>query len=483
MKALSAASDTVPATSSRTALSLASPATLLIGVSLAVAAPSLLLSAMPGADPWAWLVWGRQIMVHHTLDTTQGPSWKPLPVVFTSVFSLFGDHAAPELWLLVARAGGVAALVLAFMLARRLAVGVSPLLAIAAGVIASLGVLLLPDSANLMAYGYSEPLAVALIFGAVLRHLDHRPGQALALGFVVALLRPETWPLVAAYGVVISRKDRSLRLWALIGAVAVLVFWFVPDWIGAGDPLYGLRRATTLGGGGSRGDLGAALNTAAHLVPATFLLLAVWAVVVAVRRRRWVTVVLGVTSLPWVLGVILLVLVGSVGSSRYMIPPAAIVAVLAGVGAAWGLQASRPTVRNVGVVVLVLATVPFVLSRVHDARESATQLRVEAVLERELPDAIRAAGGRDTLLERGVPTVTGWGLATGMNRPLTWYLDVPLKDVHTLTGRSLQPLRHIRRPVVLFEPLHQAPTSDGRQINVRMLGRTPHWSVVAVEPG
>lgn len=459
---------------------LASPALLLIGVSLAVAAPSLLLRAMPGADPWAWLVWGRQIMEHHTLDTTQGPSWKPLPVVFTSAFSLLGNNAAPELWLLVARAGGVAALVLAFILARRLAAGVSRRLAMAAGVVASLGVLLLPDWPNLMAHGNSEPLAVALIFGAVLRHLDQRTGQALALAFVVALIRPESWPLVAAYGIVVCHKDRSLRLRALVGGLMVLILWFVPDWLGAGDPLYGLRRARAVGAGGGGATLGSALDTAVHVVPATFLLLSLWAVVLAVRRRQWVTVVLGATSLPWIVGVTLSVVVGFQGSnSRFMIPAAAVVSLLAGVGAAWALQAHRLAVRYLAALVLVSATVPFALSRVHDASQSASQLRVQAALERQLPDAIRAAGGRETLLERGAPKVTGSGLAGGMDRPLTWYLDVPLKDVHALLGRDLRP---VRRPLVLFEPLRQAPRRGGSEFHARVLARTSKWDVVAIEP-
>ena len=59
---------------------------------------------------------------HHalSLDTSDGPSWKPLPVVATTVFSLAGN-AAPVLWLLVARAGGLLALAGAAVLGYRLA--------------------------------------------------------------------------------------------------------------------------------------------------------------------------------------------------------------------------------------------------------------------------------------------------------------------------------------------------------------------------
>jgi len=48
-------------------------------------------------------MWGREIG-QLDLVTTGGPSWKPLPVVFTTVFSFFGSDLAPYLWLWLARA-------------------------------------------------------------------------------------------------------------------------------------------------------------------------------------------------------------------------------------------------------------------------------------------------------------------------------------------------------------------------------------------
>ena len=48
-----------------------------------------------------------------------GPSWKPLPVVFTTPLSITGS-AAPALWLIIARAGGLLAVAGAAVLATRL---------------------------------------------------------------------------------------------------------------------------------------------------------------------------------------------------------------------------------------------------------------------------------------------------------------------------------------------------------------------------
>ncbi|HYZ81845.1 MAG TPA: hypothetical protein VE571_11270, partial [Solirubrobacteraceae bacterium] len=95
-------------------------------VALAVGALSLLIPSTPSYDPWSWLVWSRQIIHGHLTITSGGTSWKPLPMIFTIPFALFG-HAAPDLWLVVARAGAFAAAVMVFRLAYRLTLRVGGL--------------------------------------------------------------------------------------------------------------------------------------------------------------------------------------------------------------------------------------------------------------------------------------------------------------------------------------------------------------------
>ena len=90
----------------------------LIALALIVGALSLLFPSTPSYDPWAWIVWGREI-VHLNLQTTGGPTWKPLPMIFTTLFAPFGQ-AEPNLWLLIARAGAFAAVVMAARLGYRL---------------------------------------------------------------------------------------------------------------------------------------------------------------------------------------------------------------------------------------------------------------------------------------------------------------------------------------------------------------------------
>ncbi|MPZ64103.1 MAG: hypothetical protein GEU83_00770 [Pseudonocardiaceae bacterium] len=54
-----------------------------------LASASLALPAMLGYDPWAWQVWGREI-TRGELSTDGGPSWKPLPVLGTTLLAPFG---------------------------------------------------------------------------------------------------------------------------------------------------------------------------------------------------------------------------------------------------------------------------------------------------------------------------------------------------------------------------------------------------------
>ena len=59
---------------------------------LALTALTFLIPSAPTYDPWAWIVWGREIL-HLDLSTVDGPSWKPLPVLLTTPFALFGGLA------------------------------------------------------------------------------------------------------------------------------------------------------------------------------------------------------------------------------------------------------------------------------------------------------------------------------------------------------------------------------------------------------
>ncbi|MDQ6841565.1 MAG: hypothetical protein M3025_03975, partial [Actinomycetota bacterium] len=221
----------------------------LAGGALIIAALSLLIPSTPSYDPWAWLVWGREI-IHLDLHTTGGPTWKPLPVIFTTVFALFGK-AQPDLWLVIARAGAVMAAAMVFRLSFRLTRMLAPgaegrgLLApaVLAGAIASVSLVFSGGFISDNALGYSEGLMTALVLIAVDRHLDGSPRQAFAVGFLAALDRPEIWLFWGPYGLWLAWKDPDARKLVVGLFVLIPVFWFLPEYWGSGHFLRGVNRA------------------------------------------------------------------------------------------------------------------------------------------------------------------------------------------------------------------------------------------------
>src|SRR3954468_11665697 len=158
---------------------------------LALGALTLLAPTTPTYDPWAWLIWGREVL-HLDLNTQYGPSWKPLPVALTTLFALV-PGAAPALWVAVARAGALAAIALGFRVARRLGGGV------AGALLAAAAIALSTDFLRFAAVGDSEGLLLAALLLGVELHLSGRTRGALWAGFAAALLRPESWAFVGAY--------------------------------------------------------------------------------------------------------------------------------------------------------------------------------------------------------------------------------------------------------------------------------------------
>lgn len=231
---------------------------LLLALALGLAALSLLIPSTPSYDPWSWLIWGRETL-HANLQTLGGPTWKPLPVVFTTVLALFG-HVQPDLWLIVARAGAVLAALLTFKLTFRVVWALDDpaglgdpagadrtlmrtLPAALAGLLAMVGLVLTGNLVSDGALGYSEGMLVAAALLAVERHLDGHRHQAFILGFVAALDRPEVWPFWGLYGLWLMWRDPSSRVLVISLAVLTLALWFVPQKLGGGSFTSGVARA------------------------------------------------------------------------------------------------------------------------------------------------------------------------------------------------------------------------------------------------
>src|SRR5436190_8911047 len=210
---------------------------LLVLGCFAIAALSLAGPSVPTQDSWSWIVWGREV-AHLSLDTTAGSSWKPLPVLFTTPFSVFG-HIAPELWLLVARAGGLLAVLFAYRIAARLA---GPPLAIVAGAVAAVS-MASADWVRYLAHGNVEPLSAGLVLGAIDRHLDGHRVQAVVLGMLAALGRPELFPFLLVYAIWALRRGEARPAPVIALLLVVPVLWLGGDWWGSGDPFSGGKKA------------------------------------------------------------------------------------------------------------------------------------------------------------------------------------------------------------------------------------------------
>jgi hypothetical protein len=385
---------------------------------VALAALSLLVTDEPTYDPWAWIIWGRETL-HLDLVTTTGPSWKPLPWLFTTPFALFGD-AAPQLWLVVARAGGLLAFAIAFRLAARLAGPV-------AGVIAAGSLLLADEFVRNFARGNSEGLLVALCLWAIERHLDHRRRDAFVLIFAAALLRPEVWPFWGLYGlwmVTGAWRERLPRLeLALFGGtgVALAVLWFVPEYLGSGDLLRAAARARQPNPDSAAYAavpfLEVFRRSAAVLSIPVYAggLIAVGGALVAWRRGRdpgtaLLRLALAAAATILMVAVAAMTQAGFAGNLRYVALPAAVVCVLAGVGwvdaAGWVRGLGRLPAAAAAALAAAALWVPWVVDDWRSLDESWQLVREEARLYDDLPRMVDELGG-PAAVKRCGPVYTG----------------------------------------------------------------------------
>jgi hypothetical protein len=391
------------------------------GACLALAAGSLALPARPTYDPWAWVVFGRELVGSGLgLSTVAGTGWKPLAVLFTAPLSLFGG-AAPSLWLVVVRTAGLVALVLAFRLAARAGGPV-------AGAIAALALLASSDWLRFLSAGNIEPLVVALMLGAIELHLRGRRGGAFVLGALGGLARPELWPLVAVYAAYLGRRDR--RRWPLaLGVPAMIALWVVPDWLGSGDPLHAFHSAQR------SGEPHALQRSAipwlelvrggAGIAPAPVWVGAAAALAFGWRSRDRAVAALAAVAAAWALPTVAGTALGYPAVPRYLVGPVAIGCVLAGIGlVALVRLPRRPRARAALAVAVAAISVPFVVPRASGLGRQATEAEAWADQSAALWRAVDRAQRRAPVA-RLHPVVEPGAMANG----LAWKLDLRLHDV------------------------------------------------------
>jgi hypothetical protein len=442
----------------------------LAGLALVIAALSLLIPSTPSYDPWAWLVWGREI-VHLNLHTAGGPTWKPLPVIFTTVFSLFGS-AAPDLWLVVARAGALMAVAMTFKVAWRVTrdIVVQPTETRGGArwlVLAPVAFAALVAAASLVnsrgfvtdnALGYSEGLMTALVLIALDRHLDGARRQAFVIGFFAALDRPELWALWGPYGLYLWWKDPRAR--ALVASLFVLVpaLWFLPELWGSGHLFRGVTRAQHVRSNSAalakcpfctefRGHAWPRVMFRIKIVALLAMGAAAWglwrtreswwrrAPLLAGTRGRLVLLVVGAGGWLWWIGIAVLTQAGFSGNDRYLVLGSALISIAGGVGWGWGAVAAatlaarfsgavgRHLVTASGVAValaliVLIAAPPWIGPSVIDVPATHRALVYQAHLREDMTAVVQRLGRRSIL-------ACGTVMTEGFQVPmLAWNLGV-----------------------------------------------------------
>jgi len=397
---------------------------------------SLLLPSVPTYDPWAWIVWGREV-AHLDLDTTGGPSWKPLPVMFTTVFAAFGlvdDAIPPMLWLLVARAGALLAIALVYRLARRLAGEGAK--GVAAGIVAATALLLTPQWLRYMAHGNEAPMAVATMLWAVGRHLDGSRRDALALGVVACLMRPEVFPFLAIYAIWAWREDPATRWVSLTGLVALPLLWLGPEWLGSGNPLAaGAQARSEPSWSLSLQDhpwlqlLGRAHRELGGLLEAGLAV----GVVFAWRRRDRFELALAAGVLVWVGLIAAMTQAGFSGNARYLLPATVVACLITGTATGHVLhELRRSRLAPVCAAIMVALAVPALLQRVPGLQRQARTAGQTAALDHGLARAVARVGGGDAIVRRGAPAAD-----PAFETHLAWLTTLPIGQIERARGSGL----------------------------------------------
>ncbi|MEM8620464.1 MAG: hypothetical protein AAGF73_12165 [Actinomycetota bacterium] len=395
---------------------------IVIGGCAAIAALSLLLPGTLSYDPTGWIVWGRQVG-RLELDTVSGPSWKPLPVMVTTLAGPFGA-AAPELWMWVARTAGLLAVVGVVRLGASLAGPV-------AGALAGALLILTPDAAprfiRTWAEGHDAPATAALAVWAIERHLSGRPRVAYALVVALALLRPEAWPFLLVYAGWLGMTTDVSRTVLTLSLVAIPVLWFGGDLWGAGNALQGATAAQVIPLDLTERTTTALGNVGAMVIVPAWLAAGV-AVVIGVRRRDLVPLAVAALAVAWCAVVSAMAIIfGYAALSRFLLPAAALVCVLAGAGVVQAVRLmSQQRSRIALVAAIVAVSAPFIVVRATGLPNVWNEVRFHDDLGRDLVATIELVGFDP---ETSSCTTVAVEPRSQLQPATAWELDTPLRDV------------------------------------------------------
>ena len=405
----------------------------------------------PGYDPFGWLVWGYQ-SIHLNLNLGGAPSWKPLPLLLTFPYAIFGVHDELWLWMVSSVAISLSGVFFTGRIAYRL-VGVGedgdrrP--AIVAAVFAGAALLGISDYLHIVLSVQSDPMIVTLFVAAWDAYLSGRPRLAFVLGCLGGIGRPEVWSSLIPFTVYLWVKRPDTRKLLIGGWVFILFMWFGIPTITNGRPFIAYQLALR----SPRAVVGNKIIGSFHrFTGLTYLpvqLAALFALAVGWRRRNWRVLLVGASAVIYVLTETALDLKGLPGQPRYIFEPAALEGALAGVAVGWLLiEAKRATTTaiRIGAIVLaaavVLPMVPAAVARMRFEHEDLKHERARTYDIDQLQALINHIGGAERIQRCGHPVNN-----TEFASMTAFFVHLNVGDVGYLPKRELY---HKTYPIVLF---------------------------------
>jgi hypothetical protein len=419
---------------------------VLLGLALVVWAKT-----RPGYDPYGWLVWGYQT-IHLNLNLGGAPSWKPLPLLLTAPFAIFGHY---QLWLWMFSAVGISLLGCVFTarITYRL-VGVrdgDKRPAIIAAVFAGAGLLGIENYLHITLSVQSDPMITTLFLAAWDAYLSGHERLAFVVGCLAGLGRPEVWSTLAPFTLWLWFKHPETRKLLVVGWVVILFGWFGIPTITNGRPFLAEQLALRSPRAPHGNKLIAEFHRFTGLTYLPIQLGALFALGWAWFRRNRIVLVVGLSAVAWFLLEEALVLKGLPGQPRYVFEPAALEIALAGVALGWLLievkRAAQARLR-IGAAVLAVALVgpmvPAAVARVRFEHRDLSHERDRTRVINLLSGTINHLGGYQAIRACGHPVTN-----TEYASLLAWLTKLNVGNVGYLPKREMKK----PYPIVLFTEL------------------------------
>ncbi len=395
------------------------------------------LSQVTGPDPNAWMSWSYGLIRTGSIDFSFGPSWKPLPVLVTAPLSVAGPSFTAAVWLLIVRFSAFwCSSMLYQLVVKRDGFDNKRVTAAArfGGLVAAALPFTIRPWVNTTVVGESETVALALVLTALVLFLDRKPRATTFALAVAGLLRPETWPLLAAQLIWRRRQgDHPVALDAVLSLAALAFCWFVfPQVVSSGGtPLamqggYSLKNAT----------LHTIYSNVLGVMPPKAWLFVPIGIAGAFASRRRAPLMLAAGAVLLIIEITLLwalhppiTAAGYTPVLRYFAVAGVMLCGVAGAGVeALASMGKTRTVRTAGAVGASLLVAASIWTSVDGTTSAINRARDAGRSSQQAVVAIELAGGVDRLADCQPWTISNWS-AIGWS--ISRRLAIPLSAIST----------------------------------------------------